>query len=292
MVHKPEKIPSAPLLFEHHHCWNIQTPAYGSQHQLIPRRRSRTMPFSHHSHSGQFCGHAVNTLEEVVQEAITKGLEVFCMTEHMPRDHSEDLYAEEIAAGTTPAQLDAIFEAYKIEARRLQAKYRDQIRILVGLETDWIRPQSCNATIQRLLSSHNFDMLVGSVHHVHTIPIDFSQELYDKAAAEAAERSGLPATDAEMALAGDYFDLQYDMLTTLRPPVVGHFDLIRLLAHFERHGQSLKQWPDVWTKVKRNLAAVKQYGGCLEINSAGLRKGLREPYPCADICKVCMASSA
>lgn len=249
------------------------------------------MPFSHHSHSGQFCGHAANTLEEVVQEAITKGLEVFCMTEHMPRDHSEDLYAEEIAAGLTPAQLNATFEAYKTEARRLQEKYRDRIRILVGLETEWIRPQTCNATIQRLLSAHDFDMLVGSVHHVHTIPIDFSQELYDRAASTAAARSGVSPMDAERALAADYFDLQYDMLTTLRPPVVGHFDLIRLLARFEKNGDSLRQWPEVWDKVKRNLAAVKKYGGCLEINSAGLRKGLREPYPCSDICKVCMVTS-
>jgi HisJ family histidinol phosphate phosphatase len=54
------------------------------------------MPFSHHSHSGQFCpGHAKDSLEEVIQTAISKKMKVFCLTEHMPR-HKEDFYPEEV----------------------------------------------------------------------------------------------------------------------------------------------------------------------------------------------------
>jgi histidinol-phosphatase (PHP family) len=54
------------------------------------------MPFSHHSHSGQFCpGHAKNQLEEVIQTAIAQKMEVFCLTEHMPRG-KEDFYPEEV----------------------------------------------------------------------------------------------------------------------------------------------------------------------------------------------------
>lgn len=54
------------------------------------------MPFSHHSHSGQFCpGHAQNSLEDVIQTAISKKMQVFCLTEHMPR-HKEDFYPEEV----------------------------------------------------------------------------------------------------------------------------------------------------------------------------------------------------
>ncbi|KAK4696067.1 hypothetical protein P7C71_g1790, partial [Lecanoromycetidae sp. Uapishka_2] len=53
------------------------------------------MAFSHHSHSGQFCGHATDTLEEVVHTAISKKMEVFAMTEHMPREE-QDFYPEEV----------------------------------------------------------------------------------------------------------------------------------------------------------------------------------------------------
>lgn len=56
------------------------------------------MPFSHHSHSGQFCQHARNTLEEMIQAAIAKGMIVFSLTEHMPRDCLEDLYPEEVCS--------------------------------------------------------------------------------------------------------------------------------------------------------------------------------------------------
>lgn len=53
------------------------------------------MPYSHHSHSGQFCGHAQNTLEEMVQTAIAKGFHMFSLTEHIPRPR-EDFYPGEV----------------------------------------------------------------------------------------------------------------------------------------------------------------------------------------------------
>jgi HisJ family histidinol phosphate phosphatase len=53
------------------------------------------MPYSHHSHSGQFCGHAKDSLEEVVQAAIAKGFQSFALTEHIPRPF-EDFYPEEV----------------------------------------------------------------------------------------------------------------------------------------------------------------------------------------------------
>ena len=54
------------------------------------------MPFSHHSHSGQFCRHASGTLEEVVLEAIRQGFVLYGLTEHVPRYRSQDLYPEEV----------------------------------------------------------------------------------------------------------------------------------------------------------------------------------------------------
>lgn len=55
------------------------------------------MPFSYHSHSGQFCRHAENLLEEVVQTAVRKQMDLYALTEHMPREE-EDLYPEEVIA--------------------------------------------------------------------------------------------------------------------------------------------------------------------------------------------------
>ena len=54
------------------------------------------MPYSHHSHSGQFCKHAKGTLQDVVLEAIRQRFELYGLTEHVPRYRNQDLYPEEV----------------------------------------------------------------------------------------------------------------------------------------------------------------------------------------------------
>jgi histidinol-phosphatase (PHP family) len=81
-----------------------------------------------------------------------------------------------------------------------------------------------------------------------------------------------------------YFDEQLDMLTQLRPLVVGHFDLIKLKS--DDPERSFKQWPGIWERILRNLDFIAGYGGMLELNSAALRKGMSEPYPKEEICRV------
>ncbi|RMZ73403.1 histidinol-phosphatase [Pyrenophora seminiperda CCB06] len=146
-------------------------------------------------HSGQFCGHATNTLEEVIQAAIAKGFQTFALTEHIPRP-IEDFYPGEEKSHT------------------------------------------------------------------------------------ARDKAG--GTDEQ--LFQDYFDSQFEMLQALRPPVVGHFDLIRLLS--DHRDADFKGMVGVWSKIQRNLGYISSYGGLLELNSSGLRKGLAEPYPCLPICQM------
>jgi histidinol-phosphatase (PHP family) len=74
------------------------------------------------------------------------------------------------------------------------------------------------------------------------------------------------------------------MLQKLKPPVVGHFDLIRLKS--DDPNTTFTKYPKVWEKIQRNLRFVAEYGGILELNSAALRKGMTEPYPKAEICRV------
>ncbi|GAB1214621.1 hypothetical protein ATERTT37_003785 [Aspergillus terreus] len=231
-------------------------------------------------HSGQFCpGHAKDSLEEIVQLAISKKFQVFCLTEHMPRGN-DDLYPEEarpsppIEAGTTTAAMITNEAAYVAEAQRLRTKYAAQIQLLVGFECDWIRGAASQALIEASLARHPFDFFIGSVHHTCTVPIDYDRAMYESARAAAG--------GSDEALFAAYFDEQLDMLRQLRPLVVGHFDLIRLKS--DDPERSFRTWPGVWEKVLRNLDFVASYGGLLEINSAALRKGMSEPYPQAEIC--------
>jgi len=216
---------------------------------------------------------------------------MYSLTEHMPRD-VEDFYPEEVCyfdlEGISFAQISQIdtypdaeslakvSDLFYDEALRLRDKYKLQIKLPIGFESEWIRPSTL-PLIHNLREKFSFDFFVGSVHHVHAIPIDFDRKMYE----EARNQAG--GTDEK--LFQDYFDTQYDMLQKLKPPIVGHFDLVRMLS--DDGNRSFKQWEGVWSRLLRNLKFIANYRGVLEINSAAFRKGLSEPYPQVEICKVC-----
>jgi histidinol-phosphatase (PHP family) len=169
-------------------------------------------------------------------------------------------------------------QAYLDEAQRLQAAYASKIDLIIAFEGEFIRPEF-EAHVLGLAADPRVDYFIGSVHHVHSIPIDFDAATYASAVAASS-----PPTEER--LFEDYYDLQHAMLKALRPRVVGHFDLIRLLSREQPDGPGIRSWPGVWERVKRNLAVVREQGGWLECNSAALRKGLQEPYPCRVVAEV------
>lgn len=175
----------------------------------------------------------------------------------------------------TEESLAQLFDAFYIEAHRLRDAYADKIQLLIGFESEYIRPSTLDI-VQDILRKYTFDFFMGSIHHTHAIPIDFDRTMYE----QAREKAG--GTDER--LFEDYFDEQYEMLQALRPPIVGHFDLIRLLS--DHRDADFQGMIGVWERMQRNLEFIASYGGRLELNSAGLRKGLAEPYPCLPICKV------
>jgi histidinol-phosphatase (PHP family) len=166
-------------------------------------------------------------------------------------------------------------EAYLVEAKRLQAAYASKIHLLIGFEGEWIR-SSYGPLITSLASDPIIDYFIGSLHHVNAIPIDYDAAYYQRAVDSAG--------GTEEKFYERYYDEQYEMLTALKPRVVGHFDLCRLLS--SEPGRDVRQWKGVWQRIERNLAFVAEYGGWLECNSSALRKGLAEPYPCRVIAVV------
>ncbi|KFY17632.1 hypothetical protein V492_00527 [Pseudogymnoascus sp. VKM F-4246] len=196
----------------------------------------------------------------------------------MPRTGDEDLYPEEIEAGDTIALLLPRHQSYLAEGVRLRAKYAEQIQILIGFEGEWVRP-SYGPVIKGLADDPRVDFFIGSVHHVHGVPID-----YDRAMYEQARKVG---DGSDQRLFEDYFDSMFAMLQELRPRVVAHFDLIRLLS--DAPNQDMKAWDSVWEKIVRSLKLIVEQDGLLEVNSSALRKGLHEPYPSRSVCKEFLA---
>jgi len=244
------------------------------------------MPHSHHSHSGQFCAHAKGTLEEVVGAAIEKGFRTYGLSEHCPRYRQQDLYPEEIESGTSCSALTTTYEQFLIEAHRLREIHASELDILVGIETEYITEIDLRGVSQLLVQhahGRNIDYIVGSVHHVNEIPIDFDEPTFERA---LASFGGTDERDNMTALLCAYFDNQHELMVRLKPQVIGHFDLCRLY----RPNLKLEEYEGVWQRVTRNVELGVESGALFELNAAAFRKGWETSYPGPDVLNLIVQS--
>ena len=229
------------------------------------RRDSISKISFHGGHSGQFCSHAEGMLEDIVKAYMAAGYSLVGITEHMPPLDDRFLYSDERVAGLDAKALQERFGLYMETSRALQQEYRDHIGIRVGFETEWY----CGAGeyIKKLVKDHAPDYIVGSLHHVSDMPIDTTPEDYAKAA------GALGGLDA---LYERYFDEQLQLVETVRPAIVGHFDLVRI---FDPDYRQRLQSRILARKIARNLRVIKEMGLSLDFNLAVFDKPGVEPYP-------------
>lgn len=183
-------------------------------------------------------------------------------------------------------ELSTQFNEFIEEAHRLKVLYAPQITILVGAETEVISDLDISS-LDVLLRRHRdrIEYLVGSVHHVNEIPIDFDLPTFQKAIASLTvpvPNIAVKPIDPMEAMFDCYLDAQYKLLVNFRPEVIGHFDLCRL---YHPH-MSLQGYHAVWEKVKRNVRYFCEYGALVEFNAAAFRKGWETAYPGREIVKV------
>ncbi|KAF9516116.1 hypothetical protein BS47DRAFT_703763 [Hydnum rufescens UP504] len=243
---------------------------------------------SHHSHSGEFCKHASGSLSAVVDAAISSGFAVYGLSEHAPRYRQVDLYPEE--QSLSPQALHTTFDQFINEAGRLQTFHsqNSQISLLVGVETEYITPLDLSG-LQTILAKYGdaIDYVVGSIHHVNEIPIDFDLQNFNCALASfsALTTTSDIVSPPTVAIEGledlilSYLDAQYTVLTTIHPEIIGHFDLFRLYYP----SLNVDTLPSVWDKVRRNVTYAIEYGALFELNAAAFRKGWDSAYPGREI---------
>ncbi|MES2624056.1 MAG: histidinol-phosphatase [Pseudomonadota bacterium] len=224
----------------------------------------------HGGHSGQFCLHAKNNLEEVVEAYIAQGFSWVGITEHMPPMTDDHRYPDEAEHGITSDALQKQFARYFTECRALQEKYADRIKLFTAFETETY-PGSVSY-IQKLMKATKPDYIVGSVHHVGGNSIDVNSQLYEKAKMESGDLEQLYC---------NYFDAQLTMLGELEPSVVGHFDLIRI---FDSNYLETLQLHSVWARVVRNLELIAELDLILDFNLRGFDKTV-EQYPSLPVLK-------
>ncbi|NOX35141.1 MAG: histidinol-phosphatase HisJ [Deltaproteobacteria bacterium] len=218
----------------------------------------------HGGHSGLYCCHARDLLEDIIQRYIKLGFTKVGITEHVPPVNDKFLYPDEKKLNLTALDLDKRFEEYFYEIFALKKKYASKIKIFAGMETE-----TCTGFtdhIKNLVLKFQPDYIVGSVHHINDICFDYSKKEYDRVCSILGSYE---------LMYEKYFDLQYEMIQSLKPFVVGHFDLIRI---YDKNFKKRLLLPKIKQRIMRNLALVKSLNLILDFNLRPLAKGEKEPY--------------
>jgi histidinol-phosphatase (PHP family) len=224
--------------------------------------------FSYHGgHSGEFCRHAKGALLPVVESAVAAGFTHYGLSEHVPRYRAEDLFPGE--QDLTPDDLVRMFTAYAAEARALRERFAGEIDLLVGFETERLPPANWAACMRELRARFAPDYIVGSVHDLDGLVIDYSAELTRQVAEQLGGVENMQTR---------YFDAVAELVSELRPEVVGHIDLIR---KFDGPHPSFSA--RVYRHIEGALEAVRAVGGVLDVNCATHRRGLGPVYPLPEI---------
>jgi len=206
----------------------------------------------------------------------------------------------------TPEALENIYFDFLETAAALQSKYKDRIQLLIGIETDFVTRIDLDRTKTILDRRTEIQYVVGSVHHVAGVSIDFDKSTYLRSiehctagtvgstmAIASSSKLEMPQpanpalipTDEELVpFLVKYLDAQYEMIEALEPEVIGHFDLCLLFNPGYRLDAPGRK--EVWRRVKRNIERVVRYGGLFEANGAAIRKGWETSYPSKEVLRV------
>jgi len=195
-----------------------------------------------HNHTTR-CNHAVGTVDEYIQKAIELGIDIYGFSEHAPMDFDEKyrLAFDEM-------------DAYVSDILTAKEKYKNDIKILLGYEVDWLQGHMD----ERVLNA-NVDYLIGSVHFI------------DKWGFDNPEFIGGWKTKDIDEIWQAYFDATEDMAKSGKFDIVGHLDLIKVFKFMPKQ--------DVRFLAKDALKAIKKSNMVMELNTAGLRKPIGEMYP-------------
>jgi histidinol-phosphatase (PHP family) len=206
----------------------------------------------------------------------------------------------------TPEDLERMYLDFLKTATALQSKYKDRIQLLIGIETDFVTRLDLDRTKAILDSRTDIQYVVGSVHHVAGVSIDFDKSTYLRSIEHctantigstmtiaSSSKLEMPQpihpdfvpTDKELLpFLVKYLDAQYEMIESLEPEVIGHFDLCLLFNPGYR--LDLPGREEVWNRVERNIKRVVGYGGLFEANGAAIRKGWETSYPSKEVLRV------
>ena len=210
-----------------------------------------------HTHS-KYCD-GKDTPEQMILAAIEKGFESIGFSGHSYTDF-------DAVSSMSPEDT----EKYKREVRSLAEKYKDKIKVFLGIEYDYYSE----------LDTSDYDYVIGSVHCLkfgenEYIGVDSSKEITQKMIVDHFGGDGL-------AFAKAYYDLLADLPNRANADIIGHIDLITKfhgsVAFFDEES---KQYLEIVEETLKKLQGKIPY---FEVNTGAIARGYRTtPYPSPEI---------
>ena len=210
-----------------------------------------------HCHTS-FSSDCNTPMEEMIKKALSMKMTHLCFTEHMDFDypvHPED--------GLT-FLLDT--QSYQKEFLKLQEVYKDRITLLWGVELG-IQPHLME-TLKQYTSSHPFDFIIASSHLLYGSDPYYPSFFNDRREDQVYE---------------DYFK---EIITNIKSfpafDTYGHLDYIVRYGPTKDTRYSYEKYRDIFDNLL--LALIERQKG-LEINTGGLKYGLKQLHPITDVIK-------
>lgn len=209
-----------------------------------------------HLHSS-FSGDSDTPMEEMILQGIRLGLTHMCFTEHNDFDYP---VTEPDPAGLFELNPDA----YLYDFIKLKEKYEGRIRLCFGLELG-LQPHLSkrNAAFAK---EREYDFIIGS-SHICNGKDPYYPSFYE----------GRKQEDAYL----EYFESILDNLESYSNfDVYGHLDYVVRYGPKKDEGYSYEAYRDILDRILERLIDMEKG---IEINTAGLAKGMRQPNPCTGI---------
>ncbi len=200
-------------------------------------------------------------MEDMIQAGIKAGLSTMCFTEHNDFDFPD---SPEGSGSDFVLNVDS----YLYDYIRMKEQYNGQIKLLFGVELG-LQPIPSTVRSNAILArSYDFDFIIGSLHVCDGMDPYYPAFFEGKSDEEAYHQ---------------YFT---ELLTSLRKfdnyDVCGHLDYVVRYGASRDTEYSYDKYKDILDKI---LAHLVENGKGLELNTGGIRHGMRDFNPCMDILK-------
>ena len=206
----------------------------------------------YHTHT-TFCD-GNNTAEEMVRAASSLGMDEIGFSGHAHQPFDFD-YCMSVEGSV----------AYRKEIERLKSKYEGKIKIYLGVEKDLFSDEDTDG----------LDYVIGSTHYLkfgdEYIAVDAGADVLSYMIERKFDNDALAVCEA-------YYENLSKVGETIRPTIVGHFDLVKKYNLGGRFfDESSPRYVAAWkAAADRLLESCKLF----EVNTGGIARAHQtEPYP-------------